>query len=273
MFELCIEKRDDDRDFAPARLSLLRKTLESISGFIDDIELKVSPSGIAIEVMDSGFVAFADIFLSRTIFSSYRADRNIALGIKLSTFLMTLKRLGTEKFIKFSMYCEDDARVLTLELIGEEMTIKHQISLFEFIIESVGLPDMDFCTDVKMSIDRFLQIQKALGDKSSHLNITAKKDELRFSVSEEHLSSSLGINTGDKNSNTTMHTTEEIHKSIPIKYVSSISKAASLATDIKIQLGLTTPVLFEYNLDGNGVLKYFIAPKEEDEDSENDSDN
>lgn len=264
MFELSIEKSEQERAFASSRISLLRKVLESIADFIDDVELKVSESGILIQVMDSGFSAFADIFLSKAIFCTYRCDRNLVLGIKVKAFVTALKKLNIDRFDTFTMSSDDDAKILTLELENSEMRLTYDVNLYTFVVENFGEPATGFCADIQIGVEKFVDIQRAIGDSGKYMSIDIRKNDVYFGASGNMVTSSLMLKAGAQKGTSQVNVAEPIKRELLLKYVNAVGKVAPLAETVKIYMGESTPILFEFTLGELGYMKYYIAPREEE---------
>lgn len=67
---------------------------------------------------------------------------------------------------------------------------------------------------------------------------------------------------------TSVELTEPVTLSFSGKYLTSFAKAAGLATQVRISMAKELPVVVEYTIADMGHLKFYLAPKIDDEDME-----
>jgi len=140
MFELELANTESDKNFALDRLNMLRKIIDSLADIVDQMEIKANDKGLEIQVMDSMHVALADIFLSRDIFTSFRCDRDIHLGIPIKHFLTILRSISLEdtSLVRFS--CEDAPQVLKIEHTMADSEYEFDITLYQIGSENYTIP-------------------------------------------------------------------------------------------------------------------------------------
>ncbi|KAG0417429.1 Proliferating cell nuclear antigen [Dictyocoela roeselum] len=259
MFEI---KFVESSDFHK-RINILRYTFESISDIVDDAEIKISGSGFSIQVMDPMHVALADIFLNSNIFDEYRADRNITLGLKMKEVLKIFKNIKFDEITSFSMSCEDEAQMLYIVVEAEVYSLRFELRMFHFDMESYAFPEMEYSATLSMNTPDFLNIYKTVGSFGEHLIIHASPDEVHFMAKRDSILSDMTLRScSTGNSNVTVDVSSEVKKEAAMRYINSIVKCAQLSNKVTICMGENTPVYFEFVLDEKeGHIKYYIAPK------------
>lgn len=60
---------------------------------------------------------------------------------------------------------------------------------------------------------------------------------------------------------------EKVDVHFAIKYLVSFTKATSLSSRVRISLCDKVPVVVEYNIEDNGFLRFYLAPKIDDNDN------
>ena len=70
---------------------LLKKLIESIKELVTDINFDISPTGIALQAMDSSHVALVTLNLTSEGFETYRCDRPLTLGVSITNLSKIMK--------------------------------------------------------------------------------------------------------------------------------------------------------------------------------------
>lgn len=78
---------------------LLKKILEAIKELVVDANFDISSSGIALQAMDSSHVALVSMLLRSDGFDHFRCDRNLSLGMNLSSMSKILKCASNEDIL------------------------------------------------------------------------------------------------------------------------------------------------------------------------------
>jgi proliferating cell nuclear antigen len=95
-----------------AKASLLKKILESVKDLITEVNFDFSDAGIALQAMDSSHVALVVLLLRQQGFEHYRCDRNMSIGMNLTSLAKVVKIAGPEDSI--TLKASDKADVLNL---------------------------------------------------------------------------------------------------------------------------------------------------------------
>lgn len=258
MFELKIEV--DKNNGHIQQLNILKNTFESIASLVEGLNISFHPHGIQIQTMDARNVCYCEFHLSSQIFSSYRCDRDLIIGIKLKGLLYSLRNIKMDELNSLTLSCNDenediDKLNVSIDMKGAKVT--YGIKLYQFESENYDLPEMDFLCEVKIPVMKFLMAAKSLdGD---YVDINIKKEQITFSSEGENINSKYDIYSEDVK----IVCSEPMERQIAIKYINCIMKGASLVENVEIMIGKNTAVVFTLNLMGMGHLSYYIAPNDE----------
>ena len=77
--------------------------------------------------------------------------------------------------------------------------------------------------------------------------------------------SQAGFDEEDKKDITILEVDEPVISSFALRYLNLFNKAASLSPTVTLKLSADTPIVVEYKIDKLGSLKFFLAPKINDE--------
>lgn len=95
--------------------SLLKKIVDSIKDIVNEVNFDCSSSGISLQAMEQAHVVLVSLALNAEGFESYRCDRNIPLGVNLSSLSKILKSANNDDSITLKAEDSGDTLNLTFE--------------------------------------------------------------------------------------------------------------------------------------------------------------
>lgn len=69
-----------------------------------------------------------------------------------------------------------------------------------------------------------------------------------------------------KDSYVKIHAHDEVSQSFALKYLVSFTKASGLTPFVLLQMNPNQPIRVEYEIDDLGYIRYYLAPKIEEDD-------
>lgn len=106
------------------------------------------------------------------------------------------------------------------------------------------------------------------------VTIDATKEAVRFSVRGELGNGSVAIRSNgmavDKkdSQSTTINMRQPATVSVSLKFLSQFTKATPLNEDVRIEFSNDCPMLIEYPIGDMGYIRFYLAPKVEDDDED-----
>ena len=71
----------------------------------------------------------------------------------------------------------------------------------------------------------------------------------------------------DEDSNVTIDMKEPVELQFAMKYLTYFTKATSLSRTVTLSISTDLPVCVEYPIEGAGFVRYYLAPKIDDEEA------
>jgi proliferating cell nuclear antigen len=144
-------------------------------------------------------------------------------------------------------------------------------------VEQMAIPDTPYKCSVKMPSSEFQRIvrdMQALGDTCC---ISCTKEGIKFAVTGEIGTGSVLIKanaTAKEDYNHVVIDMEEpVELNFAMRYLVLFCKATPISKSVTISLSPNVPVVVEYPIGESGYVKFFLAPKVDDEmDEDNDND-
>merc|ERR1719499_288863 len=201
-------------------------------------------------------------------FEPWRCDVNSQLGINLQSMNKILKCMGSrdELSIKYKPGSDDCEFVFKSP---EEDRVSHfSLKLMEIDSEHLGIPDTDYKTKVSMSSSEFQRICRDLAVLGDTLTISVNKDNVQFSVAGEIGKGELTVRASmasDDAESTDIDCKEPVVQTFAMRYLNFFTKATVLSKKVTLSLSPEVPLMVEYTVDEIGYVRYYLAPKIEEE--------
>ncbi|XP_038061632.1 proliferating cell nuclear antigen-like [Patiria miniata] len=251
--------------------SVLKKIIESLKDLFADANFDCSSSGITLQDMDSSHVALCYLKLrsDEEGFEDYRCDRNITLGVNLGLMSKILKCAGNDDVV--TLRAEDEPNILTFifDSKNSERVSKYDIKLMEIDSELLGIPDTDYSCVVKMPSHEFQRICSNLSQLGDSVTIDCHKEGVDFKVAGEQGSGAIKLkqttSVDKEEDQVTVQLNEPVTQSFALKFLCAFTKATSLSDTVNLSLTQDTPVVVEYPIAQHGYLRFYLAPKIEEE--------
>ncbi|KAL1412465.1 proliferating cell nuclear antigen [Vanrija albida] len=179
--------------------AVLKKLLDAIKELVTDGNLDCSDEGIALQAMDNSHVALVSLKLAAEQFESYRCDRNIPLGVNLTSLTKILKCAKDNDIVTLKAADDADSLGLIFESPKEDRVGEYEMKLMDIDQEHLGIPDTQYDATITMSSAEFQRICRDLAALGESVKIEASKEGVRFSSDGEVGSGSVLLKQGAGN--------------------------------------------------------------------------
>lgn len=116
---------------------IFKKVVDALKELVNESNFDCNASGITLQAMDTTHVALATLLLRSDGFESYRCDRNIPLGINLTSLTKILKSANPSD--SFTFKAEDSGDSLGLVFESPGMSVMPAAALFPSPIAMLGV--------------------------------------------------------------------------------------------------------------------------------------
>jgi proliferating cell nuclear antigen len=248
---------------------LLKKILEAVKDLVTEANLECSPSGVQLQAMDSSHVSLVTLLLKGSGFERYRCERNTTLGLNLGSMSKILKCAGNDDSITLRSSDDADTVSFVFESKAKDKVSEFHLKLMAIDAESLGIPEQDYKAIVTMSSSEFQRICRDLSLLGDTVSISVTKAGVKFAASGDIGAGNILIKqhtTADKGEDsTTIELTEPVSLNFALRYLITFSKATALSDRVKLSLAKDVPLVVEYAIGDFGYIRYYLAPKIEDE--------
>lgn len=149
--------------------------------------------------------------------------------------------------------------------------------------EQLGIPETEYSSIVTLPSAEFTRICKELSSIAETgtyyiilalyffniVNIETSKEYVKFSINGENGTGNITLkqkyDPEKKDENVTLEVDEPVNLSFALRYLNLFNKASNLSPSVTLHLSNETPLVVEYTIEKLGSLKFYLAPKINDE--------
>ncbi|GAB1597364.1 proliferating cell nuclear antigen-like [Argonauta hians] len=250
--------------------SLLKKVLEAIKDLLSEAPWDCSSTGISLQAMDSSHVSLVSLLLRADGFDTYRCDRNLSMGINLNSMSKILKCACNDDII--TVKAEDNADTVTFvfESPNQEKVSDYEIKLMDIDSEHLGIPDTEYNCVVKLPSAEFQRICRDLSQIGDSVVICCTKEGVKFSASGDlgcgNIKLAQSTNADKEEESVTIEMNQSVVLTFALRYLNFFTKATPLSTHVTLSMSQDVPLVVEYKIADTGYIRYYLAPKIEDQD-------
>jgi len=243
---------------------VFKQLIEALKDLVQDANIDCSEDELSIQAMDSSHVSLVQVTLRSAGFDHYRCDRAISLGFNSTNMSKILKCAGNDDLI--TLKAEDTAETLTLmfESPKQDRFADFELKLMDIDSEPLGIPDTDYKCTIRMPSGEFQRIIRDMQVLGDTCVIACTKEGIRFSVSGDLGAGSILLrpNQGEKEEDQVQIDMEEpVELTFALRYLNFFTKATSLGPSVIISMSPEVPIVIEYPIEETGHIKYYLAPK------------
>ncbi|KAK3089241.1 hypothetical protein FSP39_002044 [Pinctada imbricata] len=249
--------------------SLWKKVLEAIKDLINEAIWDCSGTGITLQAMDNAHVALVAVNLRSDGFETYRCDRNLSMGMSLTSMSKILKCASNDDVITIKANDNADTVTFMFESPNNEKVSDYSMKLFDLDTEQLGIPDTEYSAVVKMPSAEFQRICRDLSQIGESVVICCTKEGVKFSASGDLGTGNVKLaqnSSADKEEEAVIvEMNQAVTLTFALRYLNFFTKATPLAPQVTLSMSQDVPLVVEYKIADMGFLRYYLAPKIEDQ--------
>ena len=140
--------------------------VDAIKDLVQDCNFDCNDSGIALQAMDNSHVALVSMMLKADAFSPYRCDRNVAIGMNLTSLTKILRAAQNEDILTLKAEDSPDSLNLCFESSESDRISEYDLKLMDIDQEHMGIPDTEYAATISMPSTEFQRICRELANIS-----------------------------------------------------------------------------------------------------------
>ncbi|XP_074280069.1 proliferating cell nuclear antigen-like [Silene latifolia] len=252
--------------------NLLKKVIEAIKDLVNEANFDCSSTGFSLQAMDSSHVALVALLLRSEGFEHFRCDRSFSMGMSIANMSKLLKCASPDDIITLKADDGTDTVTFMFESPSQNKISDIEMKLMDIDSDHLGIPEAEYDAIVRMPSSDFATLCSHFVTIGDTVTITVSKEGVTFSTRGDIGS---GNTTFRQNTSTEkpedaviVEMKEPVVLTFALKYMTTFAKATSLSSQVTISLSSDMPVVVEYKIAEMGHIRYYLAPKIEEEDLE-----
>jgi len=251
--------------------AVLKKLVEAMKDLVNDANLDCASTGVTMQAMDSSHVSLVSLKLDTDGFDRYRCDRTMSLGLNLGSLSKILKCASGDDIVTLKTEEGSDLITFMFESASADRVSEFDMKLMDIDSEHLTVPDQTYSCQIKMPSSEFQRICRDLAVLGDTCTIKCTKDGVRFSVKGDLGTGSIlhkhgsGAAADKAEEGVTIVCEEPVELTFALRYLNFFTKATSLAPVVSLSMTKDVPLVVAYEMEGLGHLKYFLAPKIDEE--------
>lgn len=252
---------------------IMKSIIETISSIIDETKITITKSDFTIEAMDPSRICLLRLTIKKEDFDEFECSNKVSICINLDDLDKIMKRCSNNDTLTFSY--SSDTRKIKIQMKREDAKRARTFSLSELDLDIEDVPlgnliDIEYPTRFKMDPDLFIEAIKDAEIYSEILNMKSDEEqglifsslgqigEMEYQIELEDLIEHAfqGVNSG----------------AYSLTFLKNIMKISNITEVFGVSLKTDHPLKMEFNLLEGGTLLYWLAPRVEDSNFEDDDD-
>ncbi|XP_037069576.1 proliferating cell nuclear antigen-like [Pollicipes pollicipes] len=250
---------------------IFKKILEAVKDLLTEASWDCGDMGITLQAMDNAHVSLVSLNLRSDGFDKYRCDRNLTMGMNLGSMSKILKCAGNEDIVTIRAQDNPDTVTFVFESENGERQSDYEMKLMNLDQEHLQIPETEYACVVKMPAGEFARICRDLSQFGDSIVISCSKQGVKFSASGDIGSANVKLaqssNVDKEEEAVTIEMQEPVSFTYACRYLNFFTKATPLSTQVKLSMSPEYPLMVEYTIQEIGHIRYFLAPKIEDDDN------
>jgi len=252
--------------------SLWKKVLEAVKDLLNEAIFDCSDTGITLQAMDSSHVSLVSLSLKSDGFDTFRCDRNLSLGMNLGSMSKIVKCAGNDDIITVKAGDNADTVTFVFESPNQEKVSDYEMKLVDLDTEHLGIPDTEYSAVVKMPAGEFQRICRDLSQIGDSVIISCTKEGVKFSASGDLGTGNVKLaqtsSTDKEEEAVVVEMNQAVCLTFALRYLNFFSKATALSPQVTLSMSQDVPLVVEYKIADMGFLRFYLAPKIEDQETE-----
>jgi len=253
---------------------ILKGIMETLSSITDEGHFSITEQALIFEAMDPSRICMLRLEIKKSDFDEYSCKKASKIGVNLDDLNKILRRSNAKDSVELNYKAEDQKLKVRMKREDAERTRTFSLAILDLEYEKVpqdNLLKIQYGVTWSKDPDLLVEAIKDAEIYAEILNIKSTDGQgLTFSASGQigEMSYELGL---DELIDATIN--EDHSATYSLIFLKAILKIASITEKLEISLRSDHPLRMDFNILEGGELKYWLAPRvDEEEDFDDDDD-
>lgn len=250
---------------------ILKGIAETLSSIIDESQFSITKEGFIIEAMDPSRICMLRLKIDKLDFNDYSCKKACKIALNLDDLDKILRRSNANDSIELSYKAEDQKLLVKMKRENSSRSRNFSLALLDLEYEDVPLENLgkieypnQFTIDPDIVIEAIKDAEiygeilkmKTTDGQGVNFSCSGMIGEMNYELGLDELIDS--------------EITGESSADYSLTFLKAILKIASITEKLEISMRTDHPLKMEFNLLEGGELKYWLAPRVEEESYDDD---
>ena len=252
---------------------ILKGIVETLASIIDETEFRVTPKEFTISAMDPSRICLLKLSIKKDNFDDYKCSKDSKVGLNLDDLDKILKRSAANDAVEIDFNEKDQKIKIKMQREGTSRTRTFSLALLDIDIEEIPMEnllnieysskwviDPDFLVEAIKDAEIYSEIlnMKSIEDQGLVFSSTGQIGEMNYELELDELIETdiTGTSSG----------------AYSLTFLKAILKISSITEKLEISLKTDHPLKMIFDLLEGGELFYFLAPRVEEAEFDEDMD-
>ncbi|MFX1531607.1 MAG: proliferating cell nuclear antigen (pcna) [Promethearchaeota archaeon] len=252
---------------------ILKGIVETLASIIDETEFRVTPKEFTISAMDPSRICLLKLSIKKDDFDVYQCNKESKVGLNLDDLDKILKRSAANDSVEINFNEADQKIKIKMQREGVSRIRTFSLALLDIDIEEIPMDNLlkiEYPSNWVIDPEFLVEAIKDAEIYSEILNINANEGQgLVFSSSGQIGEMEYDLNEDDLIESELQGSSSGAYS---LTFLKAILKIASITEKLEISLKTDHPLKMNFDLLEGGKLSYFLAPRVEEEEFDEDED-
>jgi proliferating cell nuclear antigen len=252
---------------------ILKGIVETLASIIDETEFRVTPKEFTISAMDPSRICLLKLLIKKDDIDDYQCSKESKVGLNLDDLDKILKRSAANDSVEIDFNETDQKIKIKMQREGVSRTRTFSLALLDIDIEEIPMDNLlkiEYPSKWVLDPEFLVEAIKDAEIYSEILNINANEGQgLIFSSSGQIGEMEYDLNEEDLVESELQGSSSGAYS---LTFLKAILKIASITVKLEISLKTDHPLKMNFDLLEGGKLSYFLAPRVEEEEFDEDDD-
>ena len=252
---------------------ILKGIVETLASIIDETEFRVTPKEFTISAMDPSRICLLKLSIKKDNFDDYKCSKESKVGLNLDDLDKILKRCAANDSVEIDFNEKDQKIKIKMQREGTSRTRTFSLALLDIDIEEIPMEnllnieysskwviDPEFLVEAIKDAEIYSEIlnMKSIENQGLVFSSTGQIGEMNYELEQNELIETeiTGTSSG----------------AYSLTFLKAILKISSITEKLEISLKTDHPLKMMFNLLEGGELFYFLAPRVEEAEFDEDED-
>ncbi len=245
------------------RGEIFTNIFQTVKTMTDHTPIMFKTDGLYMQVMDNAKVSIVELFLPSEWFNEYNCEIDVTIGINSNILYKILNTREKTQTIEV-IYNDQNNDTLSINFTSESKVAYDKsflVPLVDIEIDQMTIPEIEYVAEFSVASNIFANLMNQLKQFGETLDISCSEERITMS-SNSYESGKMAVEIKIDDLETfAIDEGEQLNISFSLNYMQQICCCNKLSKDIELKLCDQYPLSVIYDLEDQGSMKFYLAPK------------